>query len=270
MEETNISNDTNQSFKTPPVNPINPKPNNIYKYLFFITLIVFLGFIIYFYVNTNNKKTQSLSDNRTEEIIGVTPTEIVKESSNENKEEQENNKEDTKNIYKAVFVDDVKNSITKLVLIDQDNTETVIDEEKYSYTAENAMKVGYGDFVFSPDNNYLYYVRGAISYLYDFKNKKSISLGISADTKEFSPDSKYFYACAESGIISGGAIIKALNSLDNIFQSNNESDSYKCQYNKDTRELLLSKTTEPGLVSGGEKIVSQYKFSEKTGFFNQY
>jgi hypothetical protein len=62
--------------------------------------------------------------------------------------------------------------------------------------------------------------------------------------------------------MSGGAVIKDLSSLKNILSSN-DSDSYKCEYNKNIGELILSKldTRDPG----EEKIFSQYKFSEKTG-----
>jgi len=79
MEETNNTNDTSQPVETPPIHPITPKPNNIYKYLLFISLIIFFGVIISFYITKSNKNSQ-LSNNSINNAIKPTPTEIFEEN----------------------------------------------------------------------------------------------------------------------------------------------------------------------------------------------
>lgn len=265
MEETNntVSSNIPNQF-----NQI-PKPN-IYKYLFFISLVILFGVIFYFYVANNNRTSQLLNNNISEIIPTSIPTNFptVTPSNEVTKTTTPTTNTIIKPQYKATSIQDDKNSITKLVLIDQDNNETVIDESKYWKMAENIMKPSYSDFMFSPDNNFLYYYRnsgweGGSSYLYNILNKKVIELGIYADTKGFSPDSKYFYACAEGGMMSGGAIIKEVDTLNNIFIANDEGDSYKCQYNKSTGEVVFSEF-DPFSYEG-QTVLSQYKFSEKTG-----
>lgn len=261
MEETNITNDTSQPIETPPINPTIPKPNNTYKYLFFITLISFLGFIIYSYTNSNTKNPQPLNNN-VKKVVETTPTEIV-ENKNSEDEKKEITKEDTKNTYKAVSVQDDKNQISKLILIDQDNNEIVIDKEKYWQMVEQTLKSDYDGVIYSSDNNYIHYCVGRLecnSYLYDIKNKKIIRLNFVSEIKGFSSNSKYFYACSRSGPASGGVAIKELSSLENIFII--EGD-YKCQYNKNIGEIIISEVS-PSFDDDG-KILSQYKFSEKTG-----
>lgn len=262
MEQTNNPNDINQPVETSSINPVTPKPNNIYKYLFFITLILLFGVIGYF-VTTNSKNpqpqiSQKKSLNQTTKTI---------ETINENKKEQ-----NTTNVnapYRAISVEDDKNSVTKLILIDQDNNETVIDEMKYWQINQITMQYIYKDFIFSLDNNFLYYNRysgyeEASSFLYDITNKKVLQLNFFSETKGFTSDSKYFYACSVAGMNGGGAIIKDLISLNNIFNPDNEGDdSYKCQYDKNIGEVIFY---ENDIYSNNaEKIVSQYKFSEKTG-----
>lgn len=263
MEQTNIANDINRPVETSPINPITPKPNNIYKYLFFVTLILLLGVFVYFYTNTNNNNPRPV-DNiiskitpsviPTEKIINeVTPTNIVK----------------TKVTYKAVSVQDDKNSISKLVLIDQDNNETVIDESKYWQMAGQTLKPSYGDFIFSLDNNFLYYnsysgYEEASSFLYDLTKKKVLKLNFFSETKGFTSDSKYFYACSEAGMNGGGAIVRDLISSKNIYNPDDEGDdSYNCQYDKSIGEVTFSQLYHSSEDTG--KTPSQYKFSQRTG-----
>lgn len=263
MEQTNITNDINQPVETLPIIPITPKPNNIYKYLFFVTLILLLGSVVYFYTNTNNNNPQTV-DNiisqitpsvmPTEEIINeVTPTIIVK----------------TKVSYKAISIQDDKNSISKLVLIDQDNNETVIDESKYWQMADQTLKPSHGDFVFSLDNNFFYYNRysgyeEASSFLYDLTKKKVLQLNFFSETKGFTSDSKYFYACSEAGMNGGGAIVRDLISSNNIYAPNDEGDdSYNCQYDKSIGEVTFFQLYHS--TEDASKIPSQYKFSQRTG-----
>lgn len=63
MEQTNNPNDINQPVETSSINPINPKPNNIYKYLFFVTLILLFGLVVYLYINTSKNNNSQLLSN---------------------------------------------------------------------------------------------------------------------------------------------------------------------------------------------------------------
>lgn len=83
MEETNIPNETLRPVETSPINPIIPKPNNLYKYLFLISLIIFFGVIISLYITKNNKNSQ-LSNNSINNAIKPTPIEIFEENNIEN------------------------------------------------------------------------------------------------------------------------------------------------------------------------------------------
>ena len=76
MEETNITNDTNQPVENTSINPTTPKPNNIYKYLLFFSLIIFFSVIISFYITKRNKSSQ-LSNSI---INKPTPTKIFKKN----------------------------------------------------------------------------------------------------------------------------------------------------------------------------------------------
>jgi hypothetical protein len=84
MEETNITNDTNQPVDTLSNSPITPKPNNIYKYLLFFSLIIFFGVIISLYITNSNKNSQ-LSNNSSNNAIKPIPTEILEEKKIVNK-----------------------------------------------------------------------------------------------------------------------------------------------------------------------------------------
>jgi hypothetical protein len=247
-----INNNVNNG-SVAPVIEIPPKENKTFKVLFVISILVVIGLLIVIYSLLKNPKELNVTKTNNEVEEAVTPT-IEKSKT-----------------YKATSVQDDKNSISRLVLTDQDNNEIIVDESKYWEISDTlTAKPSYSDFLFSPDNNFLYYLNGSgweatVSFLYDIKNKENIDLGFTVYSNEvmgFTLDSKYFYACAEGGMMSGGAVIKDLSSLINILSSS-DGDSYKCEYNKDVGELTLSKLDTYNYV--GEKILSQYKFSEKTG-----
>lgn len=265
MEQTNITNDINQPINTSSINPTTPKPNNIYKYLFFITLVILLGLIIYFYANSNTKSSQPLNDN-VKNVIKTIPTEIIENKNSENEETIV--EKDILTPYKAVSILDQRKQVTKLVLIDRNFNETVIDESKYQLENLVFIKPNYDDFIFSPNNNFLYAINdsgyeAADSYLYDILNKKATNLGLLAETKEFSSDSKYFYACAQQNSLAGGAgvIVKDLTSSKDIFATKEEG--YVCSYDKELRELTISRFSITDLAR--QNLISQHKFSEKTG-----
>lgn len=265
MEQTNITNDIDQPVETSSINPITLKPNNIYKYLFFITLIVLLELIIYFYTNSNTKSPQLLNNN-VKNVIKTTPTEIVENKNSENEETIV--EKDILTPYKAVSILDQRKQVTKLVLIDRNFNETVIDESKYQLENLVFIKPNYDDFIFSPNNNFLYALNdsgyeAADSYLYDILNKKATNLGLLAETKGFSSDSKYFYACAQQNGLAGGAgvIVKDLTSSKDIFATKEEG--YVCSYDKELRELMISRFSITDLAR--QNLISQHKFSEKTG-----
>jgi hypothetical protein len=265
MEQTNITNDINQPIETPTVDTIVPKPNNIYKYLFFITLIILFGVIVYFYTNTNNNNNQPLNNN-IKTVVETIPTEIEEDKKNESKEELVDKKILTP--YKAVSILDEAKQVTKLVLIDRNFNETVIDESKYLLEGLSFIKPNYDRFLFSPNNNFLYsennLYEGGFSYLYDLIGKKRFELDFfPASTYGFTTDSKYFYACAEQNGLgsAAGVIVRDLTSSKDIFTTKEEG--YVCAYDKELGELLISRFSIEDIAR--QKIVSQYKFSEKTG-----
>ncbi|MDD3003114.1 MAG: hypothetical protein PHS06_04590 [Candidatus Shapirobacteria bacterium] len=265
MENTN-NLDTNipQPTESPIIFP-TPKKINIFKYLFFISVAALLTVIISFYfilknknskvnqIQSNNNIVQQIPDNNTVKSITETPT---------------NTQEKTIS-YQAKSVEDDTNSVSKLVLTDQNNNQIVIKETPYSEMAGHTLKPEYRDFVFSSDYNFLYYMYGSgwefsTSFLYDIKNKKNIDLGLPAETFGFTPDSKYFYACAEAGMMAGGAIVKQLPQLNNVFSQQEDQSSFNCQYDQNNNEVIFY-----GLKYGEKEVISQYNFSVKLGTFSK-
>lgn len=245
----------------------------IYVITIFLTIIAIYSVWIYNFVSdfasfqkeNNNRKTNPINI-PTQTIQETIPTEIEEEN-NQNKNGQGNI--DINKNYKAVSVQDDKNSISKLVLIDQDNNETVIDESKYWQTADQTLKPSYGDFIFSLDNNFLYYnsysgYEEASSFLYDLTKKKVLKLNFFSETKGFTSDSKYFYACSEAGMNGGGAIVRDLILSKNVYNPNDEGDdSYNCQYDKSIGDVTFSQLYHSS--EDTDKTPSQYKFSQRTG-----
>lgn len=91
MEQTNNPNDINQPVETSSINPVTPKPNNIYKYLFFITVVILFGIAIGLYIDTSKNKNSQLTRNS---FINPTPTTVV-EGENNKKTEEPNNQTNT-------------------------------------------------------------------------------------------------------------------------------------------------------------------------------
>lgn len=260
---------------------IKPKPLklNFLQYFFIYATTIFLTIIVIYFVwicNFAFDLTSRQKENNNQKINPINiPTQIIQETIPTEIEEEDNqNKDgqgniDTKNTYKAVSVQDDKNSVSKLVLIDLDNNETVIDESKYWQMADQTLKPSHGDFIFSLDNNFLYYNRysgyeEASSFLFDLTKKKVLQLNFFSETKGFTSDSKYFYACSEAGMNGGGAIMRDLILSNNIYAPNDEGDdSYNCQYDKSIGEVAFSKLYHSSEDTG--KTPSQYKFSQRTG-----
>jgi hypothetical protein len=236
-------------------NPITPEPSkpNIFKYLFIISIVVLLIVVIsfVFILNSKNTNTSLIQKNPT------TPTEIINQII----------PTDTPKVnvsYKANSIQDDKNSVSKLVLTDQNQKEIIIQKDSYLDEINGIpVKPNYNNFIFSPDYNFLSYNYNSwdfgTSFLYDIKNGKKIDLNFPAETTGFTSDSKYFYACAAAGMNSGGAIILELSQTKNIFSGQKEK-SYSCNYDKNNKEIILSEFND---IDGKES--AQYKFSEISG-----
>ncbi len=273
-----ISPQINESSVTQKIKS-KPLKLNFLQYFFIYATTIFLTIIVIYFVwicNFAFDLTSRQKENNNQKINPINiPTQIIQETIPTEIEEEDNqNKDgqgniDTKNTYKAVSIQDDKNSVSKLVLIDQDNNETVIDESKYWQMADQTLKPSHGDFIFSLDNNFLYYNRysgyeEASSFLYDLTKKKVLQLNFFSETKGFTSDSKYFYACSEAGMNGGGAIMRDLILSNNIYAPNDEGDdSYNCQYDKSIGEVTFSKLYHS--TEDADKTPSQYKFSQRTG-----
>lgn len=232
-----------QSFTTPTL----PTPQkNIYKVLFFIFFILFL--IVTSVLTTlfiTNIKNTSIS-----KTSQISPTSVPIKTSVS---------------YTAKSVQDDINSVSKLVLIDENQKETIISESKYlGLPAELPMaRTDFRDLTFSSDYKFLYYMtvfyEGGNSNLYDIKNEKEISLNFPAGTFGFTPDSKYFYACAREGMLGGGAIVIDLIQSKNIFTTLEKS--FICEYDQENKEIKFIESNHPY----SEEITGEYVFSEKSG-----
>lgn len=254
MENLNPVQETpTQSFIPPtPIIPTIPKQNNIFKYLFIVCFIVLLAAIASFYLILNNKNSkQSLVKENTDNISKVVPTEIINQTipidiPKVNIE------------YKASFVKDDKNSVSKLVLTDQNQKETVVSETKYFKMNEDIIKPEYR-YVFSSDQNYLTYslsgYEGGFSGVYDIKNKIKIDLPFVASGTNFNDSNTFFYACDEGGISGGGAVIYKLPGLTPVY---NKEGSFNCEYNRISNSLIISEDS-----SSGQKLE---QFSFTSGF----
>ncbi|MDD2225143.1 MAG: hypothetical protein PHP97_03190 [Candidatus Shapirobacteria bacterium] len=265
MENTN-NLDTNipQPTESPIIFP-TPKKINIFKYLFFISVAALLTVIISFYfilknknskvnqIQSNNNIVQQTPDNNTVKSITETPT---------------NTQEKTIS-YQAKSVEDDTNSVSKLILVDQNNKEKIITEDKYlddenGTVNKTLTKVSYSNFIFSSDNKYLFYDTNygyeyGTSFLYDIKNNQIVKIGFLATNAGFTSNLKYFYSCAQSGMSAGGILIKQLPSLENEFIRSGGEDSYNCNY-------INNKITFSGLKENDPAtVVSQYEFSEDSG-----
>jgi len=267
MENTNnLNTNIPQSTESPIIISTPTKKPNIFKYLFIIIIFVLLIVIISFYfilknktskinsIQSNNNTIQPTPDNNTVKQIIETPV---------------NTQEKTIS-YQAKSIEDDTNSVSKLVLVDQNNKEKVIIEDKYlddenGTVNKTLTKVSYSNFIFSSDNKYLFYNTNygyeyGTSFLYDIKNNQIVKIGFLATNAGFTSNLKYFYSCAQSGMSAGGILIKQLPSLDNEFVRLGGEDSYNCNYNNNNKITFSGlKENDPATV------VSQYEFSEDSG-----
>ena len=168
--------------------------------------------------------------------------------------------------YQAISIQDDQNSISKLILKDSNQKETLIRQDPYTIggiDGKTLVKPGYYDFTFSPDNNYFLYsfgiFGGGSNILYNIKNTQSLDLGFGADTVGFTPDSKYIYSCALGGMLPGGGLVKSISNGSNIFASENPCS---CNFEPIKNTITISEFSEPDSSS---VIKSQYIFSTKTG-----
>jgi hypothetical protein len=174
--------------------------------------------------------------------------------------------------YQIKNILDDEKMISQLILTDQNNKKIIIDESKYLDWRKESDYLGkpsYHDLILSPDNKYLFYTYNSawevtFSNLYNIQNRKFINLNIDADNMGFSPDSKYFFACAEGGFGPAGAYVIELKSDRYLFIS---EKSYKCQYDKNTNKVTFSKIIFQG--SNEEKISQQYEFFNSTGILTK-
>lgn len=238
---------------------LKSKPNDFFKILFFITFLFLLGTTIVIFFLLKNPKQSIITENNNQTEESTTPTLTEK-----------------KKTYEAISVQDDRNSISKLILEDDQGNKTIIDESKYwklnNETDAITAKPSYADFVFSPDNNFLYYFHNSgweasSSFLYDIEKKEKIDLGFtvylsSSDKAGFTSDSKYFYACGKGGMMSGGAIVKDLSQQNKDLFYKPER-SFKCEYDKAIGDIKFYEFGS--LATESEKIISEYNFSQRLG-----
>ncbi len=270
MENTN---NLNQVKETNDIKSITDKSSNIFKFLFLITFIILIGTIIasFLLIKKNKQKSINLSS-RIEILVKErsqttsTPT-LAPTPTTEYPITEENKK------YKVFSIQDDVNSISRLILKDKDNSgkETVINEFKYwkltDETNAPIAKPSYQNFIFSPDNNFLYYLahsgwEASSPYLYNIKNKKNVNISFFSPDEEsfgFTSDSKYFYACSEGGMMGGGVVVFDLVQNKNIFLD--EDEGFKCKYDDKSEEIKIFSYDET------EKNYSKvkYTFSQATG-----
>jgi len=269
----NVSNVNNESVT--PVIETPPKGNNLFKVLFVISILVVIGLLIVIYSLLQNSKKSDITETNNEVEKTVTPTTeptiietVVSQQATPTTEKSKT--------YKATSVQDDKNSVTKLILKDDQGNETIIDKQSYWKLGETdtIIKPSFSNFVFSPNNNFLSYIKnsgyeGGQSFLYDIKNKQKIDhLGFYTYTDAgFTADSKYFYVCSEHGMDNGGAIIIDLIKSTPVY---NKEGSFNCKYNTNDNSLSLteeiSSLTKESLISR-EKKTTLFSFT-KGDFIN--
>jgi hypothetical protein len=257
INNTNVDNqviDNNSQSTEQLIPPTHPKQNNFFKWLSFILIFVLLvvivmGFLIFknytkeTVIKETNNQVQTIEDPKT------VPTEAIIKN--------------IQNTYEATSIQDDTDSISKLFLKDDQGNETIIDKQSYWKLGETdiVIKPSYSNFVFSPNNNFLSYMKGGYeggqSFLYDIKNKQKIDrLGFYAYLDiGFTPDSKYFYGCSEHGIMNGGAIIIDLIRSTPIYK---KEGSFNCTYDLNNNSLSLM---EEFLISG-EKKTTLFSFTK--------
>ena len=220
------------------INPFSsPLKPNIFKYLFIICFFALLTVTIfsYFILNSKFSKQPLLVTATTENTVS----------------------------YKASSVLDDTTFDSKLILIDQNQKKSLVKLISYYKINDQIVKPIFNDFVFSSDYGFLYYRYGSgdkqiNSILWDVKNINEKTLNFPAETKGFTSDSRYFYACAQGGTEPGGAVIVELSRFKNIFSQNK---TFICRYDQEKKEVIFSELEEVG----SKMVVSEYTLSEKTG-----
>lgn len=238
MEDTNNTSTTQTNIQ-PVETPSTPTPKtNIFKYFFFISLFVLLVVIVSFLIVLNNQKNTKVSfktDNTSQTIPTIKPTEIVNQVIPTTTI--------TQGSYKVESVDDSQNKIIKLILKDSQNTETLIDSAEYWQTpGGETVKPGFTNLEISSANKYLLYFlsngyEGGTSFLYNIKAHEKIRLNNYSETHGYDQKEQYFYSCSSAGLDDGGAVIYSLPSMKLAYQA--PGICYKCQLNSNNNIEII-------------------------------
>lgn len=144
------------------------------------------------------------------------------------------------------------------VILSERGKETIVDKKTadldFSFPDFGIEEYGnFGDLVFSPKGNYLLYSEAGHEYIasnvYEIKNKKKI-LTTSADSETgvgFTPDEKYFYACAWSGMGStpGGLIYN----IPDFKVVHNTLSSTSCRYELESDSVIFFQDLGRGIIN---------------------
>lgn len=144
------------------------------------------------------------------------------------------------------------------VILFERGKEIIVDEKTanldFSFPDFRIEKYGnFGDLVFSPKGNYLLYSEAGHEYIasnvYEIKNKKKI-LTTSADSETgvgFTPDEKYFYACAWSGMGSTpGGLIYNIPDFKVVY---NTLSSTSCRYELESDSVIFFQDLGHGVIN---------------------
>lgn len=203
MEEINNTLNSNISDQFNPTLKLN-----IYRYLFFISLIILVGFVVYFYKNTNSTENEV-----TKIIPTVTPNEVTNEvSPTDIPLESFDSSQNIKNT--DVYCGNLR-AYSKVIgnnlsfILNKDGKEKVIDEIK-----DFSGGIWYDNITFSPSTRYLSFSRnaaGASTFkIYDTKNDTFIKNGKSDGNNDYfnvqtentpyiTSDEKYLLYCSGGG-----------------------------------------------------------------------
>lgn len=140
---------------------------------------------------------------------------------------------------------DSKTKITTL-FFKENGQEILINQWESLITDFGTIRNIPTDFIISSDNHYMSYLlcseyEGCNSEFYNFPNKKVVIQTFARDgnSSGFTKDNKYFYACADDGLIDGGIVIYNLPQMNIVYQ-NEEGMGLKCQYNQQKNTLNIS------------------------------
>lgn len=221
-----------QPVKTSPIPPTTS--SNIFKYLFFISIFIFI---------TGIAITILIFKNYTKEPV-------IKETNNNTVQTTEDTKtiptiEKKENIlYQVKSVDDSENKKVSLFLTSNKGNEILVDETKIWELPTNNQKIipRFTNTEVSPSNNYLFYYlssgyEGGSSFLYNIKSKEKINLEMSSETYGYDKNEKYFYTCSGPGMDQGGASIYKLPTMELIYKAS--GTCYRCQLNSNNNIEII-------------------------------